>query len=921
MAAKDRSTTVRLAVAGLDGVKRDFKAVATAGSAAFKDIENAAERTAKATKAATSPKASKITGRGAAGAGFGGTGFNPKALGGVGDANDTLDIFVPNADAATAASGRMSTGFALATIAASALVAGLLAVGYGMFTTAQAYAEHERALDAFNATLDLAGNLSTATSGQISQMAQNISTATLQTEKSVLSAAASLAQVPGITEAALQSALEASAQLADTLRVDVTETAKQTGEILTALADRDMKALIAAMDGLGPSLQLVVLNLAEAGKTAEAQTALIKGLTDAAGDGPNGLATATDRVSDSWARFKVSLGETSAGPVVSVLDFISSRLDNLRNNADAAGVSILQALQLQGSAAFFNQGFGPLAPRLDIGGAEQDRRGSGFNSRARGGVAAIRRSAQAVKDRRTLAAKKKFYGGGAKSRRGGGGGGGKSSAQREAEQAARAAEALAKKQAGEADRAREAADRITESNRDVIESYKLRAAEATAKIGLEGAALKAVERAQEIEAAERRINTDLIEKEVEARRAAAVVAKEAFNVPLATEEARRAVALQSAEVRLYAAALIDAGDAIDLFNEKQAFAKALFEETRTPVEALVLEAKRLSEEFNRLGGDTDAFNRKMDQLAEQIVDAADRSKNAWVGFGDDVGGVFADLLLNGGSARDLLQELIRLPLERLIQQNVQNPIAGFIDGLTGNNRDKNIAATRATLPTASDGAAVSVTALGGSAQIAADALATIPVALQTGLGNPLADLAIDAEGAGKGLGDLIPLTGQFGGALGQLIASLAGGTGGSAGGILGAVLGIASSALGAVKGSGLAIDGGPLGKSLPGVEAVIASLPGRAGGGYAPRSGAFYVGENGREVAEYTSQGLKIHSNDNVRRMEANSGPSFVNYQTINVPERADPCRTGSYFARQTQGAIARTAKKGLGAGPRWGGK
>lgn len=903
----ERAINMPLRVQGLDGVKRDFKAVGTSGASAFKDIEQAAEKAAKATKAATSPKSTR-SGAGALSA----TKVNPKALGGVGDANDALDVFVPNTDAATAASGRLGTALgAMATIAGAAVVTGLLAAAGVALSSAAAFAEHERALDSFNATLDFAGNLSTATSGQIEKMATAVVDATLQTEKSVLQAAASLAQVPGITEEALQGALEASALLADALGKDVADTAEQAGEILTALADRDMKALFEAMEGLNPSLQRTIFELAETGKTAEAQTALIQGLKDAAGDGPDGLTSVTNRLSDSWDRFKQTLGETSAGPISGVLDFISERLNNVRNNADAAGISIAQAIAQNGLLA-------STLPLFGGGGPAPAASDQGFNGRRRGSIAGIRDNARALRDRRFIAAKRKSFSVRAGRKKSGGGGGGKSDAQRAAEKAARDAEALAKKQAREAESTREAADRITESNQDVIDSYALRVREITATIGLEGAALKAVERQQEIEAAARRINTDLIEKEVEARRAAAVVAGKQFDEAAATAEATAMVEKQAAEVRKLAGEYIDAADAIDLFNEKQAFAKNLFEETRTPVEALLLEAKQLSDEFNRLGGDADAFNRKMDQIAEGIVDAADKSRDAWVGFGDDVGGVFADLLLNGGSARDVLQELIRLPLERLIYQNVQNPIAGFIDSLTGNNRDKNIAATRAGLPTASDGASVSVTALGQASAAAAQQVALIPSALGGGIVSDVDAFGASIAGAEGEVAKLIPLTGQFGGALGSLIASLsAGGSGG--GGLLGAVLGIAGSALGAIKGGGLAIDGGPLGASLPGVERLIAT-PGFAGGGLAPSSGSFYVGENGMERARWTTQGLMIEGNEKVRR-DNGGGGSFYNYQTINVPERADPRRTGSYFARQTQGAIARTAKKGLGAGPRWGGK
>lgn len=905
----ERAINMALRVKGIGDVQRDFKKVGDAGTREFERVEKAASKAAKATQAATSPKVTRSQPRtSGVGAGLASSGFNAKALGGgVGDANDTLDIFIPKADGAAAASGRLGAALgAMATIAGAAVVSGLLAAAGAAVAGAVAFAEHERAIDAFNATLDLAGNLSTASSKQIEAMATAVVDATLQTEKSVLQAAASLAQVPGITEEALQGALEASALLADALGKDVTDTAEQAGEILTALADRDMKALVEAMDGLNPSLQLTILNLAEAGKTAEAQTALINGLRDAAGDGPNGLTSATNRLSDSWDRFKQSLGETSAGPISSVLDYISERLDNLRRNADATGMSMLQLLSLNAGLATTNFGV--------VAGGPAAASDQSFNGRSRGSLAGIRQNAKALRDRREYQKRAaRITSGGSRKRRSGGRGG-KSDAQRAAEKAAREAEALAKRQAREAETTREAADRIAESNQDVIDSYAQRVRDITATIGLEGAALKAVERQQEIEAAARRINTELIEKEVEARRAAAVVAGKQFDEAAATAEATAMVEKQAAEVRKLAGEYIDAADAIDLFNEKQAFAKNLFEETRTPVEALVLEAKRLTDEFNRLGGDADAFNRKMDQLAEQIVDSADRSRNAWVGFGDDVGGVFTDLLLNGGSARDVLQELIRLPLERLLVQNVQNPIAGFVDSLTGNNRDKNIASARAGLPVAADGATISVTALGGSADLAAQALSRIPIAAQSQLGGPLANLATDAQGASVGLGELIPLTGQFGGVLGQLIATLSAGGGG--GGFLGAVLSIAGSALGAIKGSGLAIDGGSLGASLPGVEAYIASLPGNARGGMAPRSGAFWVGENGRELAEYTSQGLRIHSNENVRRFEGGRGGGFQNTQIIQLTERTDPRRAASQIARATQHSYGIAARKGLAVPP-----
>ena len=80
----------------------------------------------------------------------------------------------------------------------------------------------------------------------------------------------------------------------------------------------------------------------------------------------------------------------------------------------------------------------------------------------------------------------------------------------------------------------------------------------------------------------------------------------------------------------------------------------------------------------------------------------------------------------------------------------------------------------------------------------------------------------------------------------------------------------------------------------------------------------FWVGENGRELMELTRGGnLRVDSNQQARRMASDGGGGVTINQTITVPERADPRRTASHFARQTQGAIGRAARKGLAMGPR----
>lgn len=900
MAGADRAINMALRVLGIGEVERDFKRVGDAGTKSFAEIDKAAngsarevsEYTARLKRAAAEAKTAFagmqeahrgspeqvmrnrnafITGRV--------EGEKERIRGGLPDLTQGLGESAAAADGMAASLGGITAAGAAAGIAIGA-------VTKFAFDSVAAFQEHEQALSAFNATLNLTGNQSRVAATTIADMAQTIADASGQTETAVLSAAASLAKIPGMTKDSMQEALEGATRLADVLGVDVTQVIEDKyGPALQALADRDLPALWKATENLDSKLRLLVISLASTGNTAGAQQALIEGLAAAAGDGPGGLASSTDKAEKAWGRFKQSIGEAFAPAVTAGLDAVSSYLDSLREKAESTKLSWSGMIAVMGGAGFLASPF--------LGGSKskvlpgQDKVGTYS--------ADILQELNGLSNRKAQAELQRRFGylgekGGGSRRRGGGGGGGKSDADRAAETAKR-----------EAEQARNAADRITEANADVVESYRLRSSEAKAKIGLEGAALEAVERQQQIEAAARRINTDLIEKEVEARRKAAAVAGKQFDAATATREATAAVQGQQAEVRRLAAEYIDAEKAIAEFNRRQKEAQAVLEQVKTPLEKTREEVSRLQKMLADGDISGEAFNRRMDQIANDMVDAAERAGNAWQGFGSDVGRTLTDAILHGDNALDVLQQLVQLPLERLLYQQVESPIANWIDGLTGNNRDKNVAAARGTLPVAADGAAVSVAALGANSQSAAQSLAQISIAL----GDPVSRLAGETDSASAAMGGLVPITGQFGGALNQVIAMLSN-TGGGGGGV-GSLLGLGLSLFGG--------GAGPVASLAPDAAATIAANPAlfASGTDRVPVGKPFWVGENGRELMELTrGGGLMVHSNQQAHRMADNSGGGFHNTQNIYIPERADPRRTAAGIARSTQGALMRSARKGL---------
>lgn len=723
MAGPDRAINFPLRVQGIGDVERDFKRMGNAGEKGFGQVAKSANGAARE----VSEYHARLK-RVAAAARADVQNLPDMWKGDALDASRSRNAFV--LDRINAEKGRIRSGLPDLTLpgaaegaAAADGLAGALdglggkagiaalalsALTVGVTLSIDAYDQHERALDKFNATLSFSGNLSGATAAQMVEMADRIAGATNQTEEALQGAAAGLAKVPGITAQALEEALTASARFADAMGTDVADTAETTGEVLTALAENDIKGLVKAMEGLNPVIAANILSLAEAGKTAEAQKAYFNALADAAGDGPNGVARNADRMAKSWENVKRSFGEAFAGPVTSGLDAIAGAIDFV--SVRASGL-----LRILGSIGGANTLAG-LQGAQDVLGAGGKPVGGGGNRVGSLAASALGMfsSVQARLYRNRADAILNPDKPDRPRRGGGGGGGGKSDAEREAERLAREAEA-----------ARKAADRVREANDEVIASYRLRAEEAAERLGLEGAALDAVERRQEIEATVRRLSTDLIEKEVAARKAEAAAAKTSFDETAARTDATAALEKQTAALREHATALYDDEKAQADQIEQLERAAALYEATRTPIEMIRREVASLTDLLRAEAITPDIFNRRMNQLAEDMVDAARRGRDAWRGLGDEVSGSLKDIIFNGGDAMDVLRELIGIAASRMFDKNIGDPLSDVIDGLTGNNRDKNIATARAGLPAAADVAAGAVTHLGQNVDLVREPIAML----------------------------------------------------------------------------------------------------------------------------------------------------------------------------------------------------
>ena len=954
--AADRAINMALRVLGIGEVERDFKRIGDAGDKSFAEVKKAAngaalevsdytarlKRAADLAKqmAANTPALSKGSPEQIK------TNRRDFILGAVRGEQDRILQGLPDAskllEEGAGAAGRFGLSIgaltAIGTAAGSAIAGLALAIEQSLV----AWSEHEKAVSAFNATIALSGDRSLASAAQIREMGQAIVASSGQTEASVLQAGAALAKIPGLSREGLQAALDASAKLADALGTDVASVVNdQVIPAFQALAQHDMKALYDATADLNPQLRLTVLSLAEAGRTADAQRALVDGLAKAAGDGPGGLTSATNRVSASWTHFKQVVGEEFAGPAASALDLLSNGLQGLSRFADSAAGRWVKLLGLLSSPITI-----PAGIRFLMGGGLKDatKNMDPADSGRWGGrnfVQSLAQQAEARQQSQAAAEIERRWGSLGDKKGGGRAGGGRGRSEKDNSQR-------------EADQARAAADRIEQANADVVKSWQQRTADVEARVGREGDALKAIEDQQEVEAAVRRINTDAIEKEVEARRKAAAAGHQQFDEAVATKAATAAVEQQQAAVRDLAERYVAANRAQAEFTQRQQEAKSIVEGLKSPIEKLNDEIERAIDLLKNGNLSSSDFDKRLDQLSHAMARAnleADKGKQIWKGFGDDVGRTLSDFILRGGSAREVLQRLIQLPLERLLYKNVEQPVSKFIDGLFGVDEDKNAAKIKAGLPSAkqilgasvtvgdgpaglgsaSAGAAGSVAQLGTAAEQAAQALAAMtgtgggPTSLLAGtpyandnltaandVAQPLDEVGTSAKAAGQAMQQLVPLTGQFGGALNQVIASLSASAGGGGGGLLGSVLKIGGSLLGG------GISAGTVARLTPSAASTIAANPALFASGTddAPVGRPFWVGENGRELMEFTSGGkLRVQSNQRTRRLLEDGGGASPIVQHFTIPERADPRRTASSVARATQGAIARSARKGLAGG------
>ena len=930
--AADRAINLPLRVQGIGEVERDFKRVGKSGAEGFEQVKKAANganqevseytsrlrRAADAAKRAFDRSPDVIAARLEDPAGYRGA-KSQFVLDAVNREKNAISEGLPETTQGLEdlwKAGEMAGASLSRLIPIGAAVAlGMKALYDTWREGADLLIEHEAAVSRFEAELSLLGNRSQATGEQIRKMADNIVRSTLQTEEAALEGARALASVSGLTKSAFEEALKSSAAYADAVGTTLPDVLNErTIPALQAVAARDIPSLIKAMGDLNDTLQVNVLKLVEAGKTAEAQEALFNALRDAAGDGPSGLALATDRLNKSWERLKLTFAESTADEAASGIDALAGRVDaatGFIERMQGKWVALLstlsqplpvQALNLYRLISGAQSGAQRAAHASGYG--EDDANRSYYTSSSADFIESITGSSAKAQ---LEAFKKRYADNGPKK-----GSGGRSGLS-ESERLKREAEA-----------ARSSADRIIESNQDVIDDYARRAREASEKIGLEGEALAEVERRHEIEAAIRRLNTDLIEKEMDARRKAAAAEGKAFDEARNLAEVTKLVDGQKEAVRGYAESLADTNAELAEFSLRQAQAKAVIAATRTPMEAFNDDLETYINLLRQGHIDSDTFDRMMDRMAARMADIRyelDETAQSWAGFGDDVGRMLVDIGLNGGKAIDILRELIRLPLERLLQSQIGDPVANFIDSLTGNNRDKNIADARGNLPDAqrilgasvqvidpaAQGAAASLTEVQTQGYAAAQALGYVG----NTLGLPVDTLAIKTDQAALAMSNLTPETARFGSTLAQVISMLSSGGGGGNG-----FLGLAKLALGAFAGGGPTAAG--VASLTPSVLDTINANPAlfASGTDRVPTGKPFWVGENGRELMMRERSGdLRVLSNQQAHRVVTERAAMPTVQVSVNVPERANPRRTASHVSRGVQSGIERAARKGLARG------
>ncbi|UZW55559.1 hypothetical protein NUH86_01770 [Sphingobium sp. JS3065] len=903
MAPPSRAVNLALRIVGITDAERDFKRVGDAGGKAFRDIsqealdaEKAVIRLTNAEKSAALVAERRRTARSEARALFPNGSDSPSSVRQqrrryVADAVSKAEAAIDDAQGAQALENLATRSAAaearLVALGRAAGLAGvaIVALGVATYKVADASDEHHKALEAFNRQIELTGNVSAATSEELEQFADKAARTSIATEKTALQAAATLAKVPGLARETLNEALSVAGDLGDDPEA-ITQWAEKMGSVLSALARDDIEALRTALADTNPELQITVMRLAEAGKTAEAQKAYIQGLARAA-SGSGGLDESAQSVGEAWDRMLTRIGDSSGvtSGLISLFDGIANAIDRTADRVANFGTRVANFYRWARGQQQEQEIRSPFATPIDNMLA-MGRQAQGLATDA------AARALMAKPDRPSRSGR-----------------GGKSDAEREAERRAR-----------EAEQARQAADRIKQSNDEVIASYKQRADEAQARLGLEGDALEAVVRQQTIDAAARRISMDLVEKEVTARKLAA---KGQFDEAQARAEATAIVNQQTDAVRQYAAAEYDAAQAQKLFQERQRIANQLFDETRTPLERIAQEVANVQAAFDSGAISAFTFSRRMKQLAQDYVDTGRMGSRVWEGFGHDVGRTLSDIVLNGGTARDVLMELIRLPLERLLAQNVEAPIAKFVDGLTGNDVEKNVAKAKTDiLPGLPQQLGIQAEPefmrLTTAAGMAADALTRVAVAGGSPVVDPLADVGTEAAKAAEGMNAISGQSAQLGSAFNSLIAMAAGGSVSGGGGFLGTVLGLGAKLVAP------AIGGGPV--TSAGTDAVYGGTLGgiyhdggtvRPGGkqrvmpfdmGALPRlhngtlrndefAAVLQLDEEVLDRSQARAFRTLLRGGSPRRQESGGGGPTIVN--NWNMPATPDRRRTGAEVARR----------------------
>lgn len=219
--------------------------------------------------------------------------------------------------------------------AAAGIGAITLAVGAGL----RQWAEAERVQLRLEAVLRATGNAAGVTAKQIEEFADKLAKNSLFDDEQIKEAAAALATFQSVAGPAFTKTIESAADLSAVFGGDLKTNTETLGRVLESIAAKDVEGLDRAFKFLSPTVRQNVKDMAEAGRTAEAQAALFDALSKSVGGAAageaSGLYGSTVSASKAWDEFLESLGQTveQSGIVAGALDLITSALDALRETA------------------------------------------------------------------------------------------------------------------------------------------------------------------------------------------------------------------------------------------------------------------------------------------------------------------------------------------------------------------------------------------------------------------------------------------------------------------------------------------------------------------------------------------------------------------------------------------------------------